>query len=368
MTRTFNITEAVREAVPLFIGLVGPSGSGKTGSALELAHGIQEVIPGDIGYLDTEANRALHYAKAPMFSDPKRTFKFKHLPFEAPFNPDSYKQALEALIKAGCKTVIIDSLSHEHEGQGGVLEMHEAQLDKLAGQDWDKRNKQTFLAWAKPKAERRALINFLLQQKVNVIACFRAKEKMRLVAGQKPVELGWQPIAGEEFVFEMTLNCLLLPGSNGVPTLIPEHQGERQMVKIPGQFRSIITEKRPLSAAVGRELATWAKGGSTQSAPPPLIQAKPAEAPSAPAAHPANELLDAVDMGADDAEPEFPLDGAPVKPASIRAMELTAKLQKAKTHEELLALKAEVLATEEPYRADVGKTFNTRNAEFKAKK
>lgn len=267
MTRTFEINEAKREAVPLLIGLVGPSGGGKTGSALELAHGIQEVMPGDIGYIDTEANRALHYAGAPMFSDKGRTFKFKHLPFGSPFNPDSYKQAIQAMIVAGAKTVIVDSMSHEHEGPGGVLEMHETQLDKLAGQDYEKRNKQTFLAWAKPKAERRALINYLLQQKVNVVFCFRAKEKLKMVKGQTPIDMGWQPIAGEEFVFEMTLNCLLLPNANGVPTWDPEQKGEKQMIKLPQQFRAICTPGRPLSAAVGKELALWAKGGDALPTP-----------------------------------------------------------------------------------------------------
>lgn len=263
MTRIFTITEAKREAVPLLIGLVGPSGGGKTGSALELAHGIQEVVGGDIGGIDTEANRMKHYAGAPMFSDTKRKFKFKHLPFGAPFNPDSYKQAIEAMIKMGVKTVIVDSMSHEHEGPGGVLEMHEAKLDKLAGTDYAKRERMTFLAWAEPKQERRNLINFLLQQQVNFIFCFRAKEKIKMlkVDGKNtPVQQGWQPIAGEEFVFEMTLNCLLLPNANGVPTWNPDEKAEKQMIKLPQQFKGIVTQGRALSAAVGKELAVWAKG------------------------------------------------------------------------------------------------------------
>jgi len=38
--RTFTDIPAVRERVPLLVGLVGPSGSGKTYSALRLASGI----------------------------------------------------------------------------------------------------------------------------------------------------------------------------------------------------------------------------------------------------------------------------------------------------------------------------------------
>lgn len=264
MTRTFSITEAKREAVPLLIGLVGPSGGGKTGSALELAHGIQEVVGGDIGGIDTEANRMKHYAGMPMFSDPKRQFKFKHLPFGAPFNPDSYKQAIEAMIKTGVKTVIVDSMSHEHEGPGGVLEMHEQLLDKFSKGNEDARERNTFRAWAAPKQERRALINFMLQQPLNFILCFRAKEKIKLpkkgASDREVRSLGWQPIAGEEFVFEMTVNCLLLPAANGIPSWSPDEKAERQMIKLPQQFRGILTPGRALSAQVGKEMALWAKG------------------------------------------------------------------------------------------------------------
>lgn len=360
--RTFQINDAKREAVPLFIGLVGPSGSGKTGSALELAHGIQDVMPGDIGYIDTEANRALHYANAPMFSDSTRKFKFKHLPFAAPFNPESYKQAIGALIKAGCKTIIVDSMSHEHDGPGGVLEMHEAQLDKIAGNDFEKRNKSTFLAWAKPKAERRALINFLLQQKINVIACFRAKEKLKITPGKPVVDMGWQPIAGEEFVFEMTLNCLLLPGSNGIPTLVPENKGELQMVKVPQQFRGIVTDKRPLSASLGKELAVWAKGDTA--APPANPPAKPA--PVQVESHPADELL----AGADKSpapEPEFELDGAaPKKKApGVQALELNKRIDACESLEEVLAFKEMVMGLPDEVRSLVAPQYNAKKNSFK---
>jgi energy-coupling factor transporter ATP-binding protein EcfA2 len=305
-SRSFEIKDAVRESVPLLIGLVGPSGSGKTGSALELAHGIQQVVGGEIGYIDTESNRAKHYAKAAMFSDKSKTFQFKHLSFGAPFNPNGYKAAIEAMIKTGVKTVVVDSMSHEHEGPGGVLEMHEKNLDKLAGDDWGKRDKMTFLAWAAPKAERRALINFLLQQPVNFIFCFRAKEKMKILKNAEgknvPVQQGWQPIAGEEFVFEMTLNCLLLPGANGVPTWNPDEKGERQMIKLPEQFKAICTPNRALSAAMGKELALWAKGG--EASPVPESPKKPApkpnpvadSLPTTPKAEPQDRLTETLDL------------------------------------------------------------------------
>ena len=258
--RNFEDTLAKREKVPLLIGLVGPSSGGKTVSALELAHGIQLVNGGDIGAIDTESKRMLHYADMPSFSDKSKTFKFKHLPFGTPFSPLDYLAAIEHFYKKGIKTIIIDSMSHEHDGAGGVLEMHESELDRIAGNDWDKRNRASMLAWAKPKAERRQLINAILQYDVNFIFCFRAKEKVKMIPGRPPETRGWQPIAGEEFVFEMTLNCLLPPGVNGVPEWEPEEKAERQMIKLPAQFKNILTPGKPLSIDIGRQLALWAEG------------------------------------------------------------------------------------------------------------
>jgi hypothetical protein len=259
--RTFTDLPAKRERVPLLIGLVGPSGGGKTWSGLELLHGIQEVTGGDIGVIDTEARRALHYAGVK--NSAGKPFAFRHLPFEAPFGPLDYLAAIKHLVDKGVKNIMVDSMSHEHEGSGGVLEMHDAELQRLAGDDYNRRGKMTMLAWQKPKSERRALLNAILQMPVNFVFCFRAKEKIKLQPGRDPVQLGWQPIAGEEFVFEMTANMLLPPGANGVPQWEPDERAEKQMIKLPQQFRDILTRGRPLSVDVGRELAKWAEGGAS---------------------------------------------------------------------------------------------------------
>lgn len=260
--RSFEDKPAARDKVPLLIGLMGPSGSGKTFSALRLATGIQSVAGGEIYFIDTEARRALHYADR---------FKFRHLEFGAPFGSLDYLAAIQHCEKKGAGVVIVDSMSHEHEGPGGVLEQHEAQLDKMAGQDFGRRNAMNLIAWAKPKAERRQLINSLLQLNCNFIFCFRAKEKAKPVKkdGKTAIEnQGWMPIAGEEFVYEQTVNCLLLPGSNGVPTWQSEEPGERAMMKLPQQFRALFSKSQPLSEEMGRDMAEWAKGITHQTREP----------------------------------------------------------------------------------------------------
>ena len=272
--RTFDDKPATREQVPLLVGLAGASGSGKTFSALRLATGMQRVTGGEIFGLDTEHRRMLHYADQ---------FKFRHIDFKAPFGSMDYLSALEHCASHGAGVVIVDSASHEHDGVGGVLETHEAELDRMAGDDYGKRNRMTFAAWAKPKANRRKLINGILQLGINAIFCYRAKPKLKIVPGKQPVDLGWMPICGEEMVFEMTANCLLYPNSGGVPTWETEMPGERQMMKLPSQFQSIFQASKPLDEDIGQQLAAWAAGDEVK---------KPAARDTAPHRTDIGELLD----------------------------------------------------------------------------
>jgi len=252
-SRTFTDSPAVREQTPVLVGLVSPSGAGKTYSALRLATGMQRVTGGEIFVVDTEQKRALHYAQK---------FKFRHVPFGKPFSPLDYLAAIDHCVTKGAKIVIVDSMSHEHEGPGGVLEMHSAKLDKLAGDDWKKRERCTMLAWSEPKQQRRRLLNSIVQMDCNFIFCFRAKRKIKPVKGGEPLDLGWMPIGGEEFVYEMTLNAVLHPGANGTPTWNPDQVGEREMVKMPDQFRETFATNPQLSEDVGEKLARWAAGGA----------------------------------------------------------------------------------------------------------
>lgn len=252
----FVFKKAVRERTPLLLGLVGPSGSGKTYSALRLATGIQSIVGGKIVGIDTEARRMLHYADK---------FDFVHLPFQAPFGSLNYMEAIKASIDHGARTIIVDSMSHEHEGPGGHLETHEKELDRIAGDDWKKRERATFLAWAKPAANRRKLINYMLQVECNFIFCFRAKEKLKIQRGKEPIELGWQAIAGEEFVFEMLCRCLLLPGSKGAPTWSEEHCA-LGVPKISDGLEVIFhhPNHQALDEWTGKQLARWAEGAGTK--------------------------------------------------------------------------------------------------------
>lgn len=255
--REFILKPAVREQVPLFVGLVGPSGAGKTYSALRLATGMKQAHGGPIIVIDTENRRALHYAGE---------FEFLHMPFGAPFGSLDYLAALQEAASHNPSAIIIDSMSHEHEGPGGLLDAHEKELDRLAGDNMGKRHVMGFMAWQKPKTDRRALLHGLTRLNANVIACFRAQEKTKLVKNdkgkQEPTPIGWAAITDQTFVYEMALCALLLPGSRGAPEWYPEMPAERSFVKLPGQFISLFRPGEPLTEVHGKALAEWAAGGA----------------------------------------------------------------------------------------------------------
>lgn len=250
--RVFEDAPAVRGATPLLFGLIGPSSSGKTFSALRLATGVQRIVGGEIFVADTEKNRAKHYADH---------FAFRHVPFSPPFSPDDYIDVIDHCESKGAKTLIIDSMSHEHSGLGGVLEWHQAEVERIMAAWRCNEEKANIPAWGKPKAARRRLINRITQSSMNFILCFRAKDKIKVGSG-KVVQLGWMPDAGEEFVFELTAKALLLPGAGGVPTLQSAQVGEQMMIKIPEQFRNVFngSSGKPLSEDFGEQMALWSTG------------------------------------------------------------------------------------------------------------
>ncbi len=285
--RTFEDKPAVREAIPVLLGISGAQGAGKTWSALRVATGIQRVVGGDIYGCDSENGRMLHYADH---------FKFRHVPFSAPFSPLDYVEVLQHCEKRGARTAIIDSGSHCHEGPGGVLEMHDKLTKELAVKWRTTEEKASRSAWIEPKSQLNKLIMWMGQSKLNLIWCFRAKEKSGAKQDEK---LGFMPIVGAELAFEMTAMALLYPGSDGVPTWDSRLPGERLMTKLPSQYRKLFLEQfkgKPLSEDIGEELAKWASGGVAHA---PKPSAPPASAtPEMPTAE-FDDIIDQMKLAPD---------------------------------------------------------------------
>ena len=237
----YTFRPATRVNTPLIIGLAGASKAGKSFSALRLATGMAN--GGTIAMINAEGPRGHAYAEK---------FKYLACELEAPFRPTHYTEALEAAASIKPTVVIIDSASHMHDGPGGILEWHEEILDRMAGDDQKRRERSTFTAWVEPKAAENQFIYQMLSMRCAVILCLRAKEKIKIVPGKPPVDLGWQPIVGERVAFETIFTLMLPPHSNGVPDL--------SISDLREPFGEMIPTDRPLDEALGRRLAEWAKG------------------------------------------------------------------------------------------------------------
>jgi hypothetical protein len=255
MSRTFTDEPAKRGHVPLLVGIVGPSSSGKTFSALRLATGIQRVVGGQIFGIDTEHKRMTHYSDK---------FAFRHVDFEPPFGPLDYLDAIQHCVKQGAKIIVVDSMTHEHNGIGGVTDQSEQWLDKQCGNDYQKRQRMQMLSWVNPKQERKKLNSAIVQLGINAIFCYRAADKIKPVSGKEPIKLGWTPETTSTLHYDMVQRFLLTPGCDGVPSFLPEMDAEKQMVKNPAQFRDWFKPGVQLSEEIGERMARWAAGDATE--------------------------------------------------------------------------------------------------------
>lgn len=243
---TFTFRPAVRSSLPVIIGLSGPSKSGKSLSALRLAKGLAG--EGKIAMINTEGARGHLYAAS---------FQYEALDLTPPYAPERYTEAVEAAGAVKPAVLIIDSMSHMHDGPGGMLEYHEAEIDRILGNrknDQAARQKNNFSGWIRPKHAENQFVYACLNLDCHIIWCFRAKEKLLIRPGREPENLGWQPIAGDRVSFETLFTLCLPPHSGGVPNLA--------MSDLRDPFGTMIPDNRPLDEALGRKLAEWARGGS----------------------------------------------------------------------------------------------------------
>ena len=246
----FEFRPARREDVGLLLGLNGGTGSGKTFTGMRLASGIAGDRP--FAVIDTEAGRAKHYAD---------TFRFDHGDLKPPFSPAAYSAAIAAADAAGYPVILVDSASHEWAGDGGVLDQQEAELERMAGNDWQKREKCLMASWIKPKGGHKKMVQRLLQVRAHLILCFRAEPKIEMAKENGKTVIrekasltgyrGWIPVTEKNLPFELTASFMFLADQPGVP----------HPIKLPEQLRPFIPLDQPITEASGVALAAWARGG-----------------------------------------------------------------------------------------------------------
>lgn len=158
--------KAERRRARARIAIEGPSGSGKTHSSLLLASGLADKI----ALVDTEHSSSEIEAGKPGIPE------FQVLQMEDPFTPERYIQAIDLAEKAGIECLIIDSLSHEWNGAGGILDDH-ARMVKMG--------KNSFAAWKDLTPRHDSLIQRILGSSMHIIATMRAKTEHVLSSDDK---------------------------------------------------------------------------------------------------------------------------------------------------------------------------------------
>ena len=225
-----QLQKTQRHNVKLRLGISGASGFGKTYSALQLAYGMTQDWS-KIAVIDTEN------VSASLYSD---LGNFNVLNINPPYTPERYIEAIKMCEKANMEVIIIDSITHEWQGEGGCLQIHE----QLGGR---------FQDWAKVKPRHEKLINAILQSKSHIITTTRRKTDYSMDVGSngrsKVVKHGTKEITSEGFEYELSVNFELI--------------NENHLCKV-SKDRTNLFQGKPefiITSDIGIQLKAWCNQG-----------------------------------------------------------------------------------------------------------
>lgn len=186
-----KLRQATRKKAKIRLGLSAISGGGKTYSALLIAFGMCNDWA-KVAVIDTENNSADLYANLGGYNV---------LPLEAPYTPERYIEAIKDCESAGMEVIIIDSITHEWDGKGGILEIS----NSMTG--------NSYTNWAKLTPRHQAFIDTILQSKCHVITTVRRKQDYEMTTNSSgkltPQKIGLKEVTREGFEYELTLNLEL---------------------------------------------------------------------------------------------------------------------------------------------------------------
>ncbi|TXD46048.1 AAA family ATPase [Polaribacter sp. IC073] len=225
-----QLQKAKRHQVKLRLGLSGASGFGKSYSALLLAYGITRDWT-KIAVIDTENNSASLYS---------HLGDFNVVSLNQPYSPERYIEAIRLCEKENMEVVIIDSITHEWQGKGGCLQIHE----QLGGR---------FQDWAKITPRHQAFIDAILQSKCHVITTVRKKMDYSMdrdSSGKtRVVKHGLKDITREGFSYELTVDFEII--------------NENHMAKATKDRTGLFMDKPEIliNKGVGKMLIDWCNQG-----------------------------------------------------------------------------------------------------------
>lgn len=188
--------KASRKKAKIRLGLSSVSGGGKTYSALLIAKGLANGDLSKVAVIDSENGSADLYADL-------GPYQVIHL--APPFSPERYIEAISACLSGGMEVIILDSISHEWEGKGGVLEL----ADAMGGQYQS--------AWKTLTPRHESFKQAILQSPCHMITTVRRKQDYVLQEKvnksgktvQAPVKVGLKEVTREGWEYELTINLEL---------------------------------------------------------------------------------------------------------------------------------------------------------------
>jgi hypothetical protein len=199
----FTPRKATKSRVKLKMAIQGPSGSGKTEGALALA---KHLVPnGRVLLIDTENESASLYANR---------YDFDTISLTAPYTSERYKQAMQVAAEHKYDVLIVDSLSQQWDGEGGILRRKES-LDRTP-------NSNSFTNWAKFTPEHTAFVEFIKQIPIHTIATVRTKQDYVIEENERgkktPRKIGMAPIQRDGMEYEFTLVFDVSMGHMAMPS------------------------------------------------------------------------------------------------------------------------------------------------------
>lgn len=227
-----KLMKAERHQVKLRLGMSGASGFGKTMSALLLAYGITEDWS-KIAVIDTENNSASLYS---------HLGNYNVLTLNEPYSPERYVEAIKICEQQNIEVIIIDSITHEWQGTGGCLSIHE----KLGGR---------FQDWAKVSPRHQEFINKILNSTSHIITTVRRKIDYSLDLNSngrtKVTKHGTKEITREGFEYELTVNFELV--------------NDKHLVNVSKDRTGLFTDKPEfiINSATGKKLREWCNTGKS---------------------------------------------------------------------------------------------------------
>ena len=196
-----------------------------------------------------------------LYADLKGMPEFDVLDLDAPYTPEKYIEAIHAAENEGYDILIVDSMTHEWDGQGGCLEL----IDQIARAKY---RGNTWSAWSELTPRHRRFVDAMLQSKCHIIATMRSKTETVQTENDK----------GKKVIQKLGMKAIQRDGMDYEFTVVFDLQADGHFATVSKDRTALFNDPIVLSESVGAKIADWLKSAHKEEVKPK----KEAEEVSAP--------------------------------------------------------------------------------------